>query len=121
MLWQRDADCYSSAEQCVSGTCICQMWGPREQHAAAVYNGYMYARLDACRPPTSATPHRIVHVSVPGSYVSGGYTSQQLRDCGHYPCGDTDASSYRYYMQVRGYKRVETLHFSSVDKNDDLI
>lgn len=69
-----DKDCYSTAERCNEFfTCECQMWTPREQHAVAVYGNYMY--------------------------ISGGYTSQQLSDCGDHPCGDTDASSYRFYLQ----------------------
>jgi hypothetical protein len=71
-----DADCYG-AEQCdlVKLTCVCSMWTSREQHAVAVYGDYMY---------------------VTGGYASFLYSKEN--DCGAYPCGDTDASSYRYAL-----------------------
>jgi hypothetical protein len=78
-----DEDCYGPSEKCQQigadenvRTCVCQMWSPREQHQAAVYGDYMY--------------------------VMGGYASRLFSEqtgCGDYACGDTDAGSYRYYMQ----------------------
>jgi hypothetical protein len=73
-------DCYG-AEVCVPykgtkgdsfGVCLCDtsiIWSPREQHAAAVFNGQMF--------------------------ISGGYTSilyNQQTACGDFACGDLDAS-----------------------------
>lgn len=71
-----DSDCYG-AEKCdlVKLTCVCSMWTSREQHAVTVYGDYMY---------------------VTGGYASFLYSKKS--DCGPYPCGDTDASSYRYSM-----------------------
>jgi hypothetical protein len=78
---ETEADCYGPAESCqlVDGnyTCVCQMWGPREQHTVSVFGGYMY--------------------------VIGGYGSalfSQMSNCGAYACGDTNAGSYRYYHNV---------------------
>jgi hypothetical protein len=54
---------------------VCNMWTPREQHAVTNYGGYMY--------------------------VSGGYASRlydRFSNCGDLACGDTDASSYRYFL-----------------------
>lgn len=73
---KRDQDCYGN-EYCEPKklVCVCRMWSPREQHAVSSYNKYMY--------------------------VSGGFASRLYSlhtDCGPYACGDTDASSYRYYM-----------------------
>jgi hypothetical protein len=51
------------------------MWTPREQHALAVYDNFIY--------------------------VSGGFASVLISErtvCGAYACGDTDASAYRYYL-----------------------
>jgi hypothetical protein len=74
-----DSDCYLPAELCMdlngTSTCVCNMWSPREQHQASVFNGYMY--------------------------VVGGYASQlfdERSNCGDYACGDVDASAYRAYM-----------------------
>lgn len=67
-------DCYGS-EVCEKGTCVCGMWGPREHHAVATYNGYMY--------------------------VSGGFGAQlypNFSQCGIYACGDIDATTYRIYL-----------------------
>jgi hypothetical protein len=74
-------DCYG-AENCDlsrgpnHGTCVCDnMWGPREQHAIAVTEEYMY--------------------------ISGGFGAQlypQFSNCGRYACGDIDATSYRKYF-----------------------
>jgi hypothetical protein len=71
-----DQDCYG-AEICdsVRLTCVCSIWSPREQHAVAAYNNYMY---------------------VVGGYASVLYSQQS--DCGPYACGETDASDYRYYL-----------------------
>lgn len=71
-----DEDCYG-AEICdvARKTCVCNMWTSREQHAVAVYGDFIY--------------------------LTGGYASflySQRSACGPYPCGDTDASSYRYHM-----------------------
>jgi hypothetical protein len=71
-----DADCTGS-EICddTLNTCVCNMWSPREQFAVEVYEDFMY--------------------------VVGGFTSVLFSDintCGPYACGDTDASSYRYYL-----------------------
>jgi hypothetical protein len=78
---ETDADCYSPAESCqlVDGnlTCVCQMWGPREQHTVSVFGGFMY--------------------------VIGGYGSalfSEMSNCGAYACGDTNAGSYRFYHNV---------------------
>ena len=69
----RNSDCYG-AEYCdhVLNACVCPMWSPREQHAVAVSGDFIY--------------------------VSGGYVSVQTARCGGFMCGDTDASSKRYYM-----------------------
>ena len=40
-MLQTQSDCYSDAEDCVGGTCVCNMWDPREEHAAAVWGNYM--------------------------------------------------------------------------------
>ena len=71
-----DADCYG-AEYCDLSklTCVCSMWSSREQFALATYGDYMY---------------------VSGGYVSFLYSGKS--ECGDYPCGNTDASDYRYYM-----------------------
>lgn len=69
-----EVDCYGSETCNTQKTCECSMWSPREQHAVAAYGGVMY--------------------------VMGGYASalfSQMSNCGAYACGDTDASSYRYY------------------------
>ena len=76
MACESDRDCWG-AESCSleRKTCVCNMWTPREQHAVAVFGGFMY--------------------------VSGGYASRlydRQTACGSYACGDTDASAYRYYM-----------------------
>eukprot|EP00606_Chrysophyceae_sp_TOSAG23-5_P001461 GSChrysophyteH2.ASY1.ANO1.245.1 assembled CDS len=76
MKCDSDADCWG-AESCSTArkTCECQMWTPREQHAAVVFSGAMY--------------------------VSGGYAARlydRQTACGAYACGDVDSSSYRYYM-----------------------
>ena len=72
--------CYSPAESCtnIEGhyTCVCDMWSPREQHQVGVHGEYMY--------------------------VVGGYAStlfSEKSNCGAYACGDTNAGSYRFYMQ----------------------
>jgi hypothetical protein len=72
----KDSDCYG-AEACDLNllTCVCGMWNPRQQHAAASHGSFMY--------------------------VSGGYASRLYSDwsnCGQYACGDTDASGYRFYL-----------------------
>jgi hypothetical protein len=78
-------DCYG-AEECKKGTtkclgqtagctCVCSMWGPREQHAISEFGGFMY--------------------------VSGGFGAQLYSDfskCGEYACGDIDATTYRVYL-----------------------
>ena len=68
-------DCYG-AEECKLDTCVCSMWGPREQHAVAVSDdGFMY--------------------------VSGGFGAQlyeKFSNCGEYACGDIDATTYRVYL-----------------------
>ena len=71
-----DADCYG-AEFCelTKLTCVCSMWSSREQFALTTYGDYMY---------------------VSGGYVSFLYSGRS--ECGAYPCGSTDASDYRYYM-----------------------
>lgn len=51
------------------------MWTSREQHAVVAYKDNMY---------------------LSGGYASYLYTQQA--NCGDFACGDTDASSYRYYM-----------------------
>ena len=38
---QTAADCYSDAEDCLQNTCVCRMWGPREQHAVVAFGLYM--------------------------------------------------------------------------------
>lgn len=71
-----DQDCYG-AEKCdpIRRTCVCSIWSPREQHAVAAYNEYMY---------------------VVGGYASVLYSQQS--NCGPYACGETGASDYRYYL-----------------------
>lgn len=57
------------------GTCECKMWSSREQHAVTVNGDKMY--------------------------ISGGYASalfSKKNNCGAYACGDTDASSTRYFL-----------------------
>lgn len=78
---QTDLDCYSPAESClpVDGvlTCVCSMWGPREQHTVSVFRNFMY--------------------------VIGGYGSalfSRMSNCGAFACGDMNAGSYRYYHNV---------------------
>ena len=72
---QSDNDCYG-AEKCIqNGVCACPMWTSREQHAAVVFEKYMY--------------------------VSGGYSStlySQRSNCGDFACGNVDASGYRRYL-----------------------
>jgi len=68
--------CYG-AEECdeEKSTCVCSMWSPREQHQVVAHGDSMY--------------------------LSGGYASTlfSLRsNCGPYACGDTDASSNRYFL-----------------------
>ena len=67
-------DCYGN-EICKDQTCTCAMWSPREQHTVGSFKGYMY--------------------------VVGGYASRLYNDksaCGHFACGDVDASGYRHYL-----------------------
>jgi hypothetical protein len=72
---RQDSDCYGN-ERCNAtlGACVCQMWSPREQHAVATDEGYIY--------------------------VLGGLTSPQERYCGPYACGDPWASAYTGFMNV---------------------
>lgn len=53
------------------------MWSPREQHAVVVYGSTMY---------------------LTGGYASALYSFKS--NCGAYACGDTDASSTRYFLNV---------------------
>lgn len=68
--------CYG-AEECDAekSTCVCSMWSPREQHQVVAHGDKMY--------------------------LSGGYASTLFSlksNCGPYACGDTDASSNRYFL-----------------------
>jgi len=71
-----DGDCFGD-EKCDTSlnTCVCSHWSPREQHAVAVYGNYMY---------------------LTGGYASALYS--EFSNCGAFACGDTDASSYRYFL-----------------------
>jgi hypothetical protein len=87
--------CYSTAESCVQieghYTCVCDMWSPREQHQVAAYGEYMY--------------------------LVGGFASRlfsEMSNCGAFACGDVNAGSYRFYMQVSMPCNIQQL-FSSYE------
>lgn len=72
-----DSDCYGVGE-CLDlagdtshMTCVCPMWSPRELHAVAAHNGFIF--------------------------VVGGFVSLRGSNCGDYACGDVDAGAYRGY------------------------
>ena len=74
-------DCWGDASCRELGrdkTCVCNMWSPRE-HFAAVSHTWVGA----------------AHATI---YVTGGFASVRLNNCGDYACGDIDAAGYRRYM-----------------------
>jgi len=70
-----DAECRTLGK---GGTCVCNIWSPRELHAACSHSW-----------------DEVVEVV----YVGGGFASKQERVCGDFACGDTDAGAYREYMR----------------------
>jgi hypothetical protein len=78
---ESDSDCWGDAICEALGrdkTCVCQLWSPREHHAAV---SHQWSGDDAS-----------------SLYVAGGYATVHQRNCGDFACGDSDAAGYRAYM-----------------------
>ena len=77
-----DSDCFGNA-RCISRTCICNMWSPRERHAAVVYPDQQKV-TEKCA--ASGPEQRI--------YVFGGFSRRYTQRCGTNACG----GDYREFM-----------------------
>jgi len=77
-----DSDCFGNA-RCVSKTCICDMWSPRERHAVVVFPDQPDV-TESCKP--TGPESRM--------YIFGGYTRRYTQICGTNACG----GDYREFM-----------------------
>jgi hypothetical protein len=97
---ETDADCWGNTKCEGLGrdkTCVCQMWSPREHHAAVSHQW----------PGDSSST----------LYVVGGYATVHQRNCGDYACGDTDAAGYRQFMNDVWKSRDGGVTWSTVTLN----